>query len=272
MKSAVLGMFAESAMHLGTESTGGLIDLPVAREAATGYPLVPSSSLKGSLRDKARNAFNKTEVEALFGEQDKAGGIAVTDARLLLLPVRSLTSHYVWVTCPYMLERLQRDMKLVGKQVNLKIESPKDGQVFAASTGKLLLEELTLETDERTELIQNSARVIAPLIGHESVRNRLEGQLVIVSNNRMAYFATYCLTVRARNQLNETTKISENLWYEETLPPDSLFYFSLIQRPDRQGSVEQAVKLFDGDPYLQVGGNETMGQGWCAISLYEEGE
>jgi CRISPR-associated protein Cmr4 len=270
MKSAVFGMFAETSMHPGTESTGGLVDLPVAREAATGYPMLPGSSLKGSLRDKACNSMDESEVYLLFGKQDNAGGIAVTDARLLLLPVRSLTSHYVWVTCPYLLERLKRDFELAGQVCSIDIESPSDYQAYAAAEGKLYLEEVTLQAEAKPALIEQLANAIKPLIRHESVNNRLLKQLVLVSDNMMsAYFAAYCLPVQARNQLNSETKVSENLWYEETLPPDTLFYFLLLQRPEHKGGVERIHKLFADNPYIQVGGNETMGQGWCAISLYK---
>ncbi len=272
MTSALFGMLAETAVHPGTDSSTGLIDLPVAREAATGYPLLPSSSLKGALKNKAEKHLPKDEVEHLFGEPDNAGSIAVTDARLLLLPVRSLTTHYVWVTCPYILNRLCRDLKLVGKTVSLSVEMPPENKVFAHQAGKLFLEELTFQAEARPDLIAGIAEIISPLIFHESVRNSLINQLVIVSDDRMNYFATYCLSVRARNKLDPIKKTSASLWYEETLPPDTVMYFATLQLPNSQEGVAKLESLFATDPYLQAGGNETMGQGWFVISKFEGGK
>ncbi|MGI6365388.1 MAG: type III-B CRISPR module RAMP protein Cmr4 [Bacillota bacterium] len=272
MKSALFGLLAETAVHSGTEASGGLIDLPVAREAVTNYPLLPGSSLKGTLRSAARSVLSEPEVEQLFGKPDSAGTIAITDARLLLLPVRSLTSHFVWVTCPYILERLVRDLMLVGHPLTLTLEEPEDNQVYAATEAKLYLEELTLQAVARPDMITAISDAIKPLIYHETVRNSLAKHLVVVSKDRMHYFASYCLQVRARNQLDINTKISKYFWYEESLPSDTLLYFAMLQRPEHEGNLERVASLFAGNPYLQVGGNETVGQGWCIISRYGEGE
>ena len=41
---------ALSPLHAGTGQGAGIIDLPIAREKATGLPYLPGSSLKGTLR------------------------------------------------------------------------------------------------------------------------------------------------------------------------------------------------------------------------------
>ena len=46
MRSAMIGLVAETSLHPGTEGTGGVIDLPVARERDKGYPVIPGSSMK----------------------------------------------------------------------------------------------------------------------------------------------------------------------------------------------------------------------------------
>ncbi len=52
MRTAILGLLAESPIHPGSGRGVGVVDLPVAREAATDYPVLVGSSLKGALRDK----------------------------------------------------------------------------------------------------------------------------------------------------------------------------------------------------------------------------
>ena len=50
MKSAMLGLLAETPIHPGAGRGMGVVDLPVAREAATDYPVLVGSSLKGALK------------------------------------------------------------------------------------------------------------------------------------------------------------------------------------------------------------------------------
>ena len=269
MKSSIVGLLAETSLHPGTESSGGVIDLPVAREVATGYPVIVGSSLKGSLRDLARQKWPKEkedaeEVQKLFGKQDNAGAVAVTDARLLLLPVRSLTTHYKWVTCPYLLERYQRDRELAGQKTLFYIPDPVEGKVISSGEGQLFLEELSFDivNDDLLGVVES----VSVLVKHESVRNRLFNQLVILNDKDFAYYSSYGLQINVRNVLNNETKTSENLWYEETIPPDSLFYALLLVRPGKEDAMKNMKQLFVEQPYLQVGGNETIGQGWCALT------
>lgn len=272
MKSFIMGLLAETALHPGTEQSAGVIDLPVAREAVNGYPVIAGSSLKGALRDLAEQKWGGEDPQIIktFGKQDNAGAVAVTDARLLLLPVRSLTGHYKWVTCPYLLERYQRDRKLAGMPCD--IEAPKPGKEQAIinkkdghdTGGSLFLEELVFDVEQHD--LSGLTKSISGLIRHQSVQNRLTGQLVVISDDDFAYFARYGLQVNARNVLNNETKTSKNLWYEETIPPDSLFYALLIPRPGADDALQKLQKLFTAQPYLQVGGNETVGQGWCAVT------
>lgn len=98
MRNVIIGLLAETSLHPGTEQSTGVVDLPVARESVTGYPVIVGSSLKGALRDMVRqkekgSGSDKIEKE-IFGENNNSGIVSVTDARLLLLPVRSLTGHF----------------------------------------------------------------------------------------------------------------------------------------------------------------------------------
>ena len=127
MISKMFGLLAETNIHPGSGQDGGLIDKPVAREAATDYPVTCASAFKGALRDlvfwehyneaatdnpdeaaiakaksKAREVADK-EANKIFGESDNAGSIIPSDIRILLLPIRSLSASYYWVTCPMIL-------------------------------------------------------------------------------------------------------------------------------------------------------------------------
>jgi CRISPR-associated protein Cmr4 len=277
MKITMMGLVAETSLHPGAEGTGGVIDLPVAREGDKGYPVIPGSSMKGALRDKAEQELveKNTIVSKVFGGPDQAGGIAVTDARILLLPMRSLTSHYRWVTCPYLLERFQRDLKLMGCDSKFNFGEkgkPVKGEAIAVKGDSLYLEEFSFKLVPNPDAIRTVIDGIKQLVYHNSLKERLNDQMVIISDDDFSYFSQYGLQVNARNVLEKETKASINLWYEELIPSDTLFYSLLIARKGQEKDIGHVKGLFVKSPYLQVGGNETIGQGWCVVSCFEGGE
>ncbi len=261
-------------MHPGSESSTGVVDLPIAREVTTAYPVLTGSSLKGAFRESFEDRMDKKESDKVFGEQNRAGDISVSDGRILLLPVRTLIGHYKWVTCPYILDRLFRDLKLAGYKIEeVKIPEIKQGKALYHGTHEeIFLEEITFTHQESGDLLEKLTKIIRPLLYHKSLKDRLLDQLVIISDDEFAYFAKYGLEVRARNKLSSETKTSENLWYEECLPPDTLFYTLFLCRHGNETSLEKLREAFLENPYIQIGGNETIGQGWCVLSRWEEGE
>ena len=281
MNSTILGLLAETSIHPGAGQDTGFVDLPVAREAATDYPVIVGSSLKGALRDLkyqveysvAKSQTNNDEqarktatsmTEQVFGRQENAGNLLVSDARLVLLPVRSLTSHYKWVTCPHLLERLHRDLiRANGNGQSVDTSGPNKGHYLGAGPDALYLEEREFKRCDTSPETDDISKLLGSLIDHPKTRDRLKEQLVILHNDDFAWFARYGLAVNARNVLDDVKKTSRNLWYEETIPPDSLFYCLLAERGD--GALDAVRGLFSDRPYLQVGGNETVGQGWFAV-------
>jgi CRISPR-associated protein Cmr4 len=302
MNSLILGLLAETAVHPGAGQSSGAIDLPVAREAATDYPVVTGSSLKGALASFAREqvaaaakvtlppqatsptpASEQTDASAaaktktgenfgkIFGTSDNAGTLLVSDARLLLLPVRSLDSAYKWVTCPHLLERWQRDIARAGdtspKLLDLSDLKSESGKFLGTAKGELLfLEERQFaRIPDSDGKIAKLAEELKPYIKHIATRERLSAQLVILHDDDFVWFARNGLGIQARNVLDENTKESKNLWYEEFIPADALFYAVLAERI---GGAADAVKsLLEKRPYLQLGGNETVGMGWFAVSI-----
>ena len=270
MNSMIIGLLAETSIHPGSGQSAGFVDLPVAREAATDYPVIVGSSVKGALLDMARDSafgFDAATRERVFGKQDNAGALLVSDMRLLLLPVRSLKSHYKWVTCPHLIERLVRDLRRdsLSDPPTFNFSNLENGTYLGADEGELFLEErqfqFACEPSDRDKL----HGLIAKLIRHNESQARLPAQLVVISNKDFAWFARFGLAVSARNQLKEKEKTSNNLWYEETIPPDSVFYCLLAERS--ADALKTLRTMFEKRPYIQVGGNETVGQGWFAVAL-----
>jgi CRISPR-associated protein Cmr4 len=296
----LLFLQAVTFLHPGTGQSTGVVDLPVQREVHTGFPLYSASGLKGALRDKAETGKwdeDGDEVKLLFGSESggagqtsTAGALSLTDARILAFPVRSLQRVFLWVTCPMVIERLRRDSQLLA--LDGEIESVGEGlaegtalvHTRAGIEEALVLEEVSLIPDARESVDRLSAQ-IACLAGS---KGGFEAErLVIVTDEDFKYFVQYATQVSARIKLNErktTTGDRGNLWYEETLPPETLLYALVLCHRARtgdevNGSGESskgsaawvAKKLGEllEDNFLQIGGNETVGQGWCRITCRE---
>lgn len=274
MKAMILGMLAETSIHPGAGSDTGFVDLPVAREAATDYPVIVGSSFKGAMLNRSQlhnreHLDSPIDCDRIFGKQECAGSLLVSDVRLVLLPVRSLTSHYKWVTCPHLLERLHRDLKRAGCNAT-DFERPvvHRGQYLGVGEGSLFLEER--QFDCQGGLPGGIVERIGSLMVYDETKQRLPEQLVILHDDDFAWFARFGLAVNARNVLDAEKKTSRNLWYEETIPPDSLFY-SLLADRNGGSSLSDIQRLLTTPPYIQVGGNETIGQGWFAVRMLEGG-
>jgi CRISPR-associated protein Cmr4 len=262
MKTAILGLLAETPIHPGSGRSLGVVDLPVAREAATDYPVIVGSSLKGALRDRAESKLRERVME-VFGRPDQAGNLLVGDARLLLLPVRSLTSSYRWVTCPHLIERFARDLARA-RLSRPEVPGVVTGSALASGSGPLFLEErqFAVSGPPAADLIAALRTVVL----HEDTQKRLSQQVAVLHDHDFAWFARYGLSIQARNVLEDGTKKSENLWYEESLPADTVMYSLLLGRDAT--AIESLTELFPAsDPYLQTGGNETVGHGWFAVSV-----
>ena len=282
MKFELISLFAETAIHAGAGTSTGVIDLPIMRESHTGWPCVFGSAVKGALRCKAEQQQLES-LNDIFGPDtknaaDHAGALAVGDARLLLLPVRSLTSHFKWVTCPALLNRAAADAKRMGKATP-DLNLPTVGENEALMTNKedaLYLEEFHFDANQA-----NLTNVISWLAGfvpdEVSFKQRLEQQLVIVHDDLFAHLAQYATPVTPHIAINNDTKIVKDgaLWYEETLPAETLLYIALAANDTRKKGqslpaeqiLAQTLTLFPANaPYLQLGGNETVGMGWCRVN------
>ncbi len=272
MSSLLMGMLAETYIHPGSGQNDGAIDLPVARESVTSYPFIPGSALKGAWRDYAEQSqMSESDIDSIFGYADSAGKLLISDARLLLLPVRSLSKNYFWVTCPLILERLARDIRRVfaNKEVNIDIYVEQGQCKTAVTTGDLFLEERCFTAQIDTNKVDPIVEILKTFIPYNVTKTRLKNQLVIINDEDFKWFAENGLNVQARNVLDKD-KQSTNLWYEETLPPDTIMTSIISERGMNENSLEKFLEKISLKPYLQVGGNETVGQGWFHVAPIEK--
>lgn len=320
--SALLGIYTLTPTHFGTGQTTGAVDLPIARDAATGFPILPATGVKGVARDvlerlEQEGKCNTGVVRDLFGptldagekpDEIHAGLLAFTEARLLAYPVRALTRPFLHVTCPLILERFARDLRALGLPPLLgadwSVPQAADGRTKTLVSDKtlsqttLVLEDLIYPAEQvgHLEAVQTLAQKLADLLwaDEKDTRSRLERGLVIIPDMDFACLMETAIPVQARIKLTrgKTTDTwtdpdtgaqdnSGNLWYEEQLPADCLFVALIGERRQRtaatgapatsggSATLDDLIQHQAALKVVQIGGNETVGQGLCLWHLYK---
>lgn len=288
--AALLFIHAQTPLHPGSGTALGTVDLPVQRERHTQWPVIPGSALKGILRDACRRASgNDDDLFAAFGpetaEADKhAGALSLTDARILAFPVRSLKGVFAWVTCPAVLERLVRDVNLAhanGAALQVPNAPAKDKAICKSDSpllvdgNNLVLEEFEFE---RAGDADGAAQWVAEHAFGENdnfTPERIKSHLVILHDDDFTHFVRHATEVVARVGLDYERKTVKSgaLFYEEFLPAETLFYSVILASPSRrEGHGKTAREILDYlrgkmPAILQIGGDETIGKGLCAVRI-----
>ena len=286
----LLFIHALTGVHPGGGTALGVVDLPVQRERHTQWPMIPGSSLKGVLRDSCRVALgddHRDMLYAAFGPEtdraaDFAGALAFTDARLLAFPVRSLRGVFAWVTCPAVLARLVRDAKLLAESRDAPPEAPPVGRGMAACPDEsdLLVNGVRLVLEDFEFRRSQDDGGIAEWLARQAVEDeatgaRLRRNLVVLHDDDFTHFARHATEVIARVGLDYETKTARGkaLFYEEFLPPETLFYAVVMATRSRSEQVERdADAMLDllrnhAPSILQIGADQTIGKGLCAIRV-----
>lgn len=290
MTAKLLFIHAISPLHAGTGQGVGVIDLPIAREKATGLPYLPGSSLKGALRSRCANEENCIKV---FGPDttnadDFAGSAQFSDQRLLLLPIRSLKGTFAWVTSPYLLYRLLRDGENTEpeKPMPSAVPEPRDegecvtvsGECAIKLTGKgknqVILEELdlTLAADKNAN---SWADWLAEQVFPDEVNWQawLKARLCVVSDDTLSFLLQTATEVTARIKLEDETKTVQKggLWYEEALPTETILAGLVAATPVDKTKMkpDEIYSVINGlfNEAIQFGGNATVGRGVCRVRM-----
>jgi CRISPR-associated protein Cmr4 len=285
---------ALSPLHAGTGQGAGIIDLPTAREKATGLPYLPGSSLKGTLRaqcdpkdPKCRQVFGP-DTEGMQTENAHASSVQFSDQRLLLLPVRSLAGTFAWVTSPYVLRRLLRDSADVqASPPTAPIPDIQTTEICAIAettathmskiqvdASKVYLEDLALDARPGAEVntwaLWIGARVFP---GEESWQRMLVERMCVVHDDVFSFLLDTAteITARIRLQADAKTVVDGGLWYEEALPTETILSGIALVAPTLAAGIS-TVEVFEflgklTTKTLQFGGKATVGRGLCRMQL-----
>jgi CRISPR-associated protein Cmr4 len=289
--TAILFLHALTGLHPGSGTALGVVDLPVQRERHTGWPTIPGTSLKGVLKSEAFRARSRDEEDRLgmvsvFGPDtksasDHAGALALTDARLLAFPVRSLKGVFSWVTCPAVVARFQRDLSVAGARDALAIPTVREGEALVVAVDGPLCDQGQVVFEEFDFTAKPGAKPVADWIAARAVRDaatraRVSTHLAIVSDDAFTHFVRHSTEITARIALDYETKTVRDgaLFYEEFLPPETLFYALAIAQPSRNKkfpmTASEVIDWVEGLELtrIQVGAGETIGKGFCAVSWH----
>lgn len=285
MQPRLFYLHALSPLHCGTGQPGGVVDLPIARARASQLPIVPSSSLRGVLRQRVTD----TDAEAaktLFGprsignDQDAfAGALTIGDAHLLLLPVRCLAGVVSYVTSPFILKTYARDLALAGESgIEFSEElAPGTAEVVDDTASlvdqTLVLEDLDLKASKNpalSALAKRVARAVHPT--DPAAQGDLARRVALVPDEIMSFLAETATEIRARIAVDaETGTVRQGaLWYEENLPAESVLWgISALSDPRGRGNASLSEKLDRAvsGALLQVGGSAGVGRGLIRLRL-----
>ncbi|MBC6403478.1 MAG: type III-B CRISPR module RAMP protein Cmr4 [Hyphomonadaceae bacterium] len=277
-----------TAIHPGSGTALGVVDLPVQRERHTQWPTIPGSTLKGVLR-ASNGAEAEDWVQTVFGPathhaDDHAGALTISDARVLAFPVRSLKGVFAWISCPSVLDRLQRDLKIMRCRDD-RLSSDKwkgvgDNAVLCAEDSPLLIEGDGMLLEEFDFKRTGAAPDVANWVAENAVVDtatavRVRSHFAIVHDDAFGHFVRHATEVSARIALDADTRTVKPgaLFWEEHLPPETLFY-ALVTSSDsrRKGDSTRADEVLERlrttlPGMLQIGGNATLGKGLCAVSF-----
>jgi CRISPR-associated protein Cmr4 len=279
--SNILTFYAVSPIHAGAESSTGAIDNPIQREVHTNYPHIQANGVKGAMRDFFRNQNKERELESLIFGDDKyidpdeedgdkkqkacPGAIAVSDAKLFAMPVRSNIAPFVWVTSPKILKRLRDDLKLceIDKLKDISEIQDDNSILFNWETQeeKIILEDIVVNRGPKVDL--NDIKELFPQAD----------KLMLVSNDTFKYVVDNCTEIQTQIKIKEETGTAEEraLRYEELLPSDSILY-SVIYYGDAvfkktQSREDLKMETIKGliestfNSFMQIGGDRTLGRG-----------
>jgi len=290
--------YALSPLHAGSGQAIGAVDLPIQRERHTGWPHVQASGVKGAFRDwfyryylangakcpdkdvQAEQLTEKIFGRAESGEESggQAGAISVSDARLLAFPVRSNVAPFVWVTCPGILTRLNRDLKLClikngGNNISLELKDkyPKDANGYITLAGNIdgnvVLEDLAVSPEPASgdyiKELQGLFANMAPQID----------KLLLISDQNFNFLVQTATEIQPQIRIDIETGTAQDgsLRYQELLPSDSVLYSLVFFAKERIAEGGKASEVIRGlvidavSTHIQMGGDMTLGRGLMEV-------
>ncbi|WP_428243449.1 type III-B CRISPR module RAMP protein Cmr4 [Gynuella sp.] len=278
-------LFSHTILHCGTGQSLGIVDQPIARDRASQLPLVPGSTVRGVLREQISRTEN-TNADHLFGpglkseQKGFAGALSISDAHLLLLPVRSVYGILAYATCPFILRRYSKDC-----QLPLKVPTPKPEQALIGNLNthknlgkknKIVLEDLDLVAGEGSDTQQWAQHFSAVVHKESPEQEEMQNRFIILPDDVFSFLAETATEIRTRIRIDQENGVVADgaLWTEENLPAETLLWgiYSLTnsRKPEDEKTASKLNAAIPKYALLQMGGNVGTGNGLVEFRKYTQ--
>jgi CRISPR-associated protein Cmr4 len=260
-------LYSLAPIHCGGEGDLGNI-LEIAREIHTGFPYIPGSSLRGSLRDDMEQYGGQVCTDRLFGKELKSGEqmgvhqVWFGDARLLWVPMRTLSLQgrdvFAWVSC----HSLLRNHALISRQATPDLPEHAVGDVGGSYTVADAKVEVTRLSAEQKSLLALSGAWPTAL-GQPS-EDAWKASRIILPDGDFQVLLEHALWTQVRNKI-QAEGGAEVFWTDVCIPRDTIFYYAWGYTPNKQDTVtaaDHAVMKTVLEGLIQVGGQANVGRGW----------
>lgn len=260
MNKEIMYMRCATNLHMGAENEIGFVDMPIQREKHTGIPKMESSGIKGVLSREVKSEllFGKGSEE---GGEASAGNLRIYDGRVLFFPVRSNCNSFVYVTCPFVLQRYLNESN---KESRIPFEIYNDKALVSFVRSNMAIADFTFR-------YKKDSRIKTELSGikDEFIDYLKDKEIVIVSNDVFSYFMEMGTVVRTRNKINSKTGVAENLFSVEYLPEETILYSVLEYEKDTKIKEEydEFRTYITNKEYIQIGGEGSLGKGITQIRI-----
>lgn len=244
-------------MHVGDgEVNYNIIDNEVQKDIVLGVPTIHSSGVKGALRSYVHNKKNDDiDEDYIFGAQGKEtsqGAYKFFSANMIARPLRVSdgTEAYVLATSVDIINTQLNFLKSLGVWSGEGLGEELKNQYLCSSDLKGYVKEV-----EGMKVSYANARVpvLESLIG----KNWL-----LVPHDMLCRLD---LPVQARNVL-ENGK-SQNLWYEEVVPHESIFFMAVLT----DGIEDELYNFIQAQGgVVQFGADASIGYGFCKVDKWEK--
>lgn len=249
-------------MHVGDgDATYSIIDNKVQRDVITNFPTINASSLKGSLKSFLDNTNNQEKLASIFGSDKVMAKYKIFPGMLLSIPVRSNKKPFFRATCKRaitdLLNLLDKNAgKALAREIKTLFNAMQEKQPeYLAVNIKDVDEENSYRIEGKDAILKKHKHMcteITKVFGED---------LIVIEDSRFQEIIND-LPVISRNKLKNGE--SENLWYEEVVPRETRFYFGVQAGMQKDNELEKEFNKITED-IVQIGGNATIGYGYCEI-------
>lgn len=279
-----------SNLHVGGgDANYSVVDKQIQRDSITAYPTIHASSFKGAMREYAKHTAVSEQnltlegkvadetvlagngmIYTVFGQEPKgngsemlkakAGHMIFSEPKLLSLPVRTDKTPFLHAICPNLIAEYNAICEIYGLTDKIPEFDDTDIGYYCKKDfdGELTAEEYNFKFNKNDKL---------------SILEKYIGDNVILLSNEQFKKISKTLPVIARNYLENGE--SKNLFYEEIVPKESMFYVVLRYPNDNLLSMDardmkskkHLIKFQQSiqNMHFYLGANTSIGYGLCEL-------